>query len=135
MYCSETLIIWETVSTTKAKITSLKSVARPSFPATIVSTIAPVITDGKRIVYVKNGTSELASVTGTGCMLGALCSTFMTSASPMDATISACCYFGICGELSSTKNGNGSFMANLIDKISTLGREEIFKHLNMEEKQ
>lgn len=93
-----------------------------------------VITDGKRIVYVKNGTSELASVTGTGCMLGALCSTFMTSASPMDATISACCYFGICGELSRTKNGNGSFMVNLIDKISTLGKEEIFKHLNMEEK-
>ena len=93
-----------------------------------------VITDGKRIVYVKNGTSELASVTGTGCMLGALCSTFMTSASPMDATISACCYFGICGELSRTKNGNGSFMVNLIDKISTLGREEIFKHLNMEER-
>ena len=83
-----------------------------------------VITDGKRIV----------SVTGTGCMLGALCSTFMTSATPMDATISACCYFGICGELSRTKNGNGSFMVNLIDKISTLGREEIFKHLNMEER-
>ena len=93
-----------------------------------------VITDGKRIVFAKNGTSQLASVTGTGCMLGALCTAFMASASPIDATISACCYFGICGELAKTDKGNGSFLVNLIDNISTLGREEIFKHLNMEER-
>ena len=92
-----------------------------------------VITDGKRIVYVKNGTPELASVTGTGCMLGSLCTAFMSSATPMDASIAACCYFGICGELSKTDNGNGSFMVNLMDKFSTLGREEILKQLNLEE--
>lgn len=93
-----------------------------------------IITDGKRVVHVKNGTHQLASVTGTGCMLGALCTAFMTLFSPMEAAISACVYFGICGELSETDNGNGSFMVNLIDKISTLSKEEISKHINMEEK-
>ena len=67
-------------------------------------------------------------------MLGSLCATFMASANPMDATISACCYLGICGELSKTDVGSGSFMMNLMDKISTLDREEILKHLKMEEK-
>ncbi len=94
-----------------------------------------IITNGKRIVYVKNGIPELASVTGTGCMLGALCTTFMTLLAPMDATISACVYFGICGERAKTDKGNGSFMVNLIDRISTLGKEEILKYMNMEEKQ
>lgn len=95
---------------------------------------ADIVTDGKRIVYVKNGTPQLASVTGTGCILGALCSAFMTSLSPIDAIISACGYFGICGELAKTDKGNGSFMVNLIDNLSTLNKEQIAKHLNVEEK-
>ncbi len=93
-----------------------------------------VITDGKRAVHVKNGGPELASVTGTGCMLGALCAAFMTSACPVEAVIAACCYFGICGELAETGSGNGGFMIDLINKISTLGRAEILKKLNMEER-
>lgn len=93
-----------------------------------------IISNGKRVVIVKNGTSQLASVTGTGCMLGSLCSAFMSSANPMDATISACSYFGICGELAKTEKGNGSFMVNLIDKLSILSKKEISKYLNTEEK-
>lgn len=93
-----------------------------------------VVTDGKRVIYVKNGTHQLACVTGTGCMLGALCTTFLTVLSPMDGAISACVYFGICGELSETEKGNGSFMVNLIDRISTLNKGKISKYMNMEEK-
>ncbi len=92
-----------------------------------------IITDGTRVLYVKNGTPALASVTGTGCMLGALCSAFMTSATPMDGTVSACVYFGICGELAKTDSGTGSFMVNLIDRLSTLNREEIAMYMDMEE--
>lgn len=93
-----------------------------------------IITDGTKVFYVKNGTSQLASVTGTGCMLGSLCTAFMASLNPVDATVTACCYFGICGEMAQTHKGNGSFMVNLMDKLSTLNKEEILKHMNMEEK-
>lgn len=92
-----------------------------------------IITDGERVVYVRNGTKQLSSVTGTGCMLGALCAAFMTSLSPVDSVVSACVYFGICGELAKTDKGNGSFMVNLIDRISTLRKEEISKYIRMEE--
>lgn len=94
---------------------------------------ADVVTDGKRIVHIKNGTPQLASVTGTGCMLGALCAAFATCASSMDAVVSACAYFGICGEFAKTEKGNGSFMVNLIDKLSTLSNDEISRSLKMEE--
>lgn len=93
-----------------------------------------IATDGKRIVYVNNGTEQLSSVTGTGCMLGALCAAFMTLLPPMEAVISACVYMGVCGEMAKTDSGNSSFMLNLIDKLSTLDKEEIFKHMNLEEK-
>ncbi|MBE7015242.1 MAG: hydroxyethylthiazole kinase [Ruminococcaceae bacterium] len=92
-----------------------------------------IITDGKTTVYVKNGTYQLATVTGTGCMLGSLCSAFMTSAVPMDAVVSACVYFGICGELARTNSGNGSFMVNLMDRMTILKNDEIARYMNVEE--
>ncbi len=48
-----------------------------------------IITDGEKTVCVKNGTPELASVTGTGCMLGALCATFLTSLAPMEGAVAS----------------------------------------------
>ncbi len=93
-----------------------------------------IITDGKRTTYVKNGTPRLSSVTGTGCMLGALCSAFLTSVNPADAGIFACIYFGICGELANSDLGNGSFMINLMDRIYTLGKTDLKRYLNVEVK-
>ena len=100
----------------------------------LVSGQTDIITNGERTVYVKNGIPDMAFVTGTGCMLGSLCTAFMASLGPMDAAVSACVYFGICGELAVTDSGNGSFMVNLMDKISTLTAEEILMYVNMEEK-
>ena len=91
-----------------------------------------IITDGERVVYVKNGTEQMSSVTGTGCMLGALCTSFLTIFSSMEATVSACVYFGICGELAKTDAGNGSFMVNMIDKVTTLTGKEISEYLKVE---
>lgn len=93
-----------------------------------------IITDGKRVVYVKNGTPDMSYITGTGCMLGSLCTAFMPFLEPADAAVSACVYFGICGELAPSDDGRGSFMVNLMDKISNLTKEEIQNYMNMEEK-
>ena len=92
-----------------------------------------IVTDGQNTLYVKNGTEQLAKVTGTGCMLGSLCTGFMAVSKPLDAVVSACCYFGICGELAKTDRGNGTFMINLMDRISTVGKEEIKTYCNIEE--
>lgn len=91
-----------------------------------------VISDGKMIVCVDNGTSKLADITGTGCMLGSLCTALMTSAQPLDASVSACCYFGICGELATKDRGLGSFYISLMDKLSTLEKGEISENLKVE---
>ncbi len=84
-----------------------------------------VITDGKKINLVKNGCKQLSTVTGTGCMQGALCAAYLSAANPLDAAAAACAVFGICGELAQTGKGSGSFMVNLLDALSTLTDKQI----------
>lgn len=91
-----------------------------------------IITDGTQIIYVENGTPQLASVTGTGCMLGALCAGYLSADRSLLAAAAACAVLGICGELSRTEKGSGTFMVNLMDRLSTLEQGELEERLKME---
>ncbi len=92
-----------------------------------------IVTDGKRTVLIKNGYIQLSQVTGTGCMLGAICAAFLPFTSPLDAAAGACAVLGICGEASHTQTGNGSFLTNLLDNLSSMTGMEFEKHIRMEE--
>ncbi|MBQ8766394.1 MAG: hydroxyethylthiazole kinase [Clostridia bacterium] len=92
-----------------------------------------IVTDGQRLVYVKNGTSQLARITGTGCMLGALCAVYLSANKDIHSAITACVVLGICGELSRTEKGNGTFMVNLMDILSTLTDNDINKYIKTED--
>ncbi len=93
-----------------------------------------IITDGRRLVYINNGAEQLSSVTGTGCMLGALCASYLATDNSFDSVIYACGVLSISGELSKTITGNSTFMQKLIDTLSTITKSDIQKHLKMEEK-
>lgn len=101
----------------------------------LVSGKTDIITDGKAVICMQNGTPQLASVTGTGCMLGALCACYASVADGMSAAKTACAVLGISGQLSKTDKGNGSFIQNLIDKLCTLTETEINQYIKMEELQ
>jgi hydroxyethylthiazole kinase len=79
-----------------------------------------IITDGTSTAYVHNGCAQLGSVTGTGCMQGALCAAYLSAANGFDAAAAASVVFGICGQLAQTQKGSGSFMVNLLDALSTV---------------
>lgn len=84
-----------------------------------------IVTDGEKISYIENGTPQLTSITGTGCMQGALCAAFLSVADGYDAAVAASVMLGICGELAETDKGSGTFRVNLLDKLSTITDEEI----------
>lgn len=92
-----------------------------------------IVTDGKKTIYINNGTPQLASVTGTGCMLGALCASFLSVDRSIDAVSYACAVLGIAGELSVTENKNGTFMVNLMDNLSSILDYDVEKHIKTEE--
>ena len=92
-----------------------------------------IVTDGKQLIHIKNGTSMLAKVTGTGCMLGALCGCYLAACQDLTAPATACAVLGICGELAETDRGTGTFMVNLMDKLSALTDHELEEYIKMEE--
>lgn len=84
-----------------------------------------IVSDGESTVLIHNGTKQLGTVTGTGCMQGALCAAYLSAADSFDAAVAASVVFGICGELSQTDKGSGSFMVNLLDELSTVSDETV----------
>lgn len=94
-----------------------------------------IITDSKSLIYAYNGCVQLASVTGTGCMLGTLASCYLSVCSDIRSAITACSVLGISGFLAQSDKGNGSFMVNLMDALSVLKDSDIEKYLKMEEKE
>lgn len=111
------------------------ALARKYHTAILASGKADIVTDGTRLVQIKNGTPQLSAVTGTGCMLGALCGAYLSVCSGMDAAAAACAALGICGELAQTDKGSGSFMVNLMDGLSTLTDADLEKYRIAEETQ
>lgn len=99
----------------------------------IASGETDIVTDGTQLFYVKNGTPELSCVTGTGCMLGAICACFLPFDNAVLSSVKACATIGICGELSETEKGNGSFLVSLIDNLSTITDETINNFIKSEE--
>ena len=92
-----------------------------------------IVTDGVRMVHIHNGTPQLASVTGTGCMLGALCASYLSVSPEPDAAVCACAVLGVCGQLAETDRGSGSFLRNLMDSLSVLTVTDFEKYLYLEE--
>ena len=84
-----------------------------------------IVSDGESTVLIHNGTKQLGTVTGTGCMQGALCAAYLSAADSFYAAVAASVVFGICGELSQTDKGSGSFMVNLLDELSTVSDETV----------
>lgn len=109
------------------------ALAREQGTMILASGKVDILTDGKRLVHIRNGTPQLSSVTGTGCMLGALCAACLTAETSLDALITACALMGISGEKAQTSRGFGTFFANFMDALSTLTAEDICRNLNMEE--
>lgn len=94
---------------------------------------ADIITDGKRLYHIYNGTAQLSQVTGTGCLQGALCAAYLSAKPDLDAVITGCSVLGISGELARTDRGTGTFLCNLMDALSTLTDADMERNLKLEE--
>ena len=98
----------------------------------IASGKTDIVTSGTHTALIKNGSSMLSSVTGTGCILGELCACFLPFDTAFNASLCACAVLGICGELCETNSGYASFFISVMDKLSTLKDDEVEKFLKLE---
>lgn len=93
-----------------------------------------IVTDGKTVVHINNGVAQLAKVTGTGCLLGVMCGCYLSVDKTISALVTACGVLGICGQLSETAKGNGTFLVSLMDNLSVVTDLQISELLNIEVK-
>ena len=82
-----------------------------------------IVTDGDFSYVIRNGHPLMSKVTGTGCMLSAMMTAYLTAnqEQPLEAAAAAVCAMGLAGERAyqrlSAKEGNASYRSKIIDEI------------------
>lgn len=104
-------------------INIVKTLCKKTGATVVASGEYDLVSDGNCAYIIKNGHPMMSRITGSGCMLSALCAAFIAANTdqPLSAAAAAVCCFGICGELAYFTNiGNASYKINLIDEIYRL---------------
>lgn len=95
-----------------------------------------VVADGKRLAFIKNGTSLFGSITGAGCMVGGVVAACIGAApqEPWLAAITGLIAFNIAGEQAVRESGEnpGTFRSLLFDKLYHLRGEDILEEGRVE---
>jgi hydroxyethylthiazole kinase len=86
-----------------------------------------LVTDGSRVIKIKNGHPLMPFVTGTGCSATAIIGAFAAvDPDPVTAAATGLAFFGLAGEKAGEKaSGPGSFMIALLDALYNLTPEEV----------
>ena len=80
-----------------------------------------MIVSANKCEFITNGTPAMSQITGTGCMLGMICATYLAVAAPFTAALSAAREFGTAGERAEkNSSGPGSFQTELFDQFYNL---------------
>lgn len=89
----------------------------------LLSSDTDVVTNGSSCTEIPGGSSRVTAVTGSGCMLSALCGAFLAvSEDPLQAAIAASTFWKACAEAAEVRcNGKvmGSYHIALIDAASS----------------
>ena len=110
------------------EITEASVFLASKFNTTVIATgKIDIVTDSKKIFYIRNGVEQLSQITGTGCMLGTVCTVLLSCCEPIESAVKSAEIMGICGELSLTEKGCGTFYTNLLDNLSLISDENINK--------
>ena len=114
------------ISDFKDSLRSAVTLSKKTGAVTVVTGESDLITDGKTLVCVSNGDPLLKKITGSGCMMSAVITAFI-SANPdnlLEAVTAAVCAIGICGETArermTKEDGNATFRNYFIDAMYNL---------------
>lgn len=114
---------------------SAKSLAEQTNSVVIISGETDFITDGKKVITLKNGSPLMAKVTGMGCTATAIIGAFASiEENVMKASVSAMAVMGITGEMAAEKSsGTGSMQMNFLDILSQINAQDIEKRLKLKD--
>ena len=124
----------ESIGTEKNSAEIACSLARKYNQVAIITGKQDVVTDGKTVIEIDNGSPMLGTITATGCMVTSLIATFaaVDDEDYLLASTGALVCFGLAGERAAVKaQGPGSFKVNLFDEIYNLNEKIICEGLKV----
>lgn len=90
------------------------------------------ISDGKKVAKINNGTALFPKITGSGCLLSAVCGAFLTlDEDNFDLTLSACTSYAVAGQIvkeNLNDNQTGQFYVGLLDSLAKIDDETVQKY-------
>ena len=103
-----------------------KQVAQQYHCIVAISGETDFVSDGQRVAKVQNGTPLFPKITGSGCLLGAVCGAFLSVAPAsayFDAVVEATTVYAVAGEfaartLNSTQTG--TFAVKFLDQLAEI---------------
>jgi len=123
----------ESIGTEKNSVEIACSLARKYNQVAIITGKQDVVTGGKTVIEIDNGSPMLGTITATGCMVTSLIATFAAvDEDYLLASTGALVCFGLAGERAAVKaQGPGSFKVNLFDEIYNLNEKIIGEDLKV----
>jgi len=123
----------ESVGSGENAVEVARSLARKHNQVVIITGKQDIVTDGKTVIKINNGSPMLGTITATGCMVTSLIATFAAVCDDyVMASTGALVCFGLAGERAAVKaQGPGSFKVNLFDEVYNLNEEIIRKGLKV----
>lgn len=102
-----------------------KKLARKLNTVVAITGVVDYISDGERVITIRNGNEMLTKVTGTGCMTTALIGAYLGGGSgPLSCAVAGVATMGMVGEVAfeslKENEGSGSYRVSLIDGIYNL---------------
>lgn len=104
-----------------------KNFSRESGAIIVITGATDIIASATEAATVKNGVATMAKITGSGCMLSALLTAYITAnpENPFEAVSAGVCLMGLAGEKAEKKRiqtsaGNSTFRNYLIDAVSQI---------------
>ena len=92
-----------------------------------------LVSDGDRCFVIRNGRPEMGKITGTGCQLSGMMTSFVV-ANPeqkLEAAAAAVCTMGLAGEIGWSRmqeeDGNSTYRNRIIDAIYNMDKETLDK--------
>lgn len=98
--------------------------------AVIVATGKIDLISNASVTYaVYNGCEMLGMLTGTGCMLTGMITTYLAEGMPLESSLLATIMMGIAGERAKGAKGNGSFKIQLLDEIYSMTTSSLLEEM------
>lgn len=119
-----------TVNNLEENIQFIKAYAKKMNTIIVVTGAIDLVSDGNQCYVISNGEKEMSHITGTGCQLSGLITSYISSnENKLKACVAAVCQMGLAGEIAKKHladyEGNATYRNRIIDAIYCMNGEEL----------